>query len=121
MVAGEKLLVNDETTRSFWCWKLIENPSITRILKHVDNVLTDYEQDPYYESPEFHVSLASLAGNVHDLFYLQQQIDKGNKVASDSTEKDEDDDDNDVPLILSVDHVYCTFGTTKTYKIDLNP
>jgi hypothetical protein len=114
------LLVNDEKTRSFWCWKLTENPSIQRILKHVDNVLTDYKQDPYYESPEFHVSIASLAGNVQDLFHLQRQADEGDKVVPDSTDEDEDDD-SDVPLILSINHVYCTFGTTKTCKIDLNP
>lgn len=121
LVTGETLLVNDERTRSFWCWKLTENPSITRILKHVDKVLTDYKQDPYYEAPEFHVSLASLAGNVQDLFPSQRHANEADRVASADSADEEEDADSNVPLILSVDHVYCTFGTTKTYRIDLDP
>jgi hypothetical protein len=100
---------------------LTENSSITRILKHVDNVLRDYKKEPYYEEPEFHVSLASLAGNVQDLFPLQRHASEADRVASGDSTDEEEDADSDVPLILSVDHVYCTFGTTKAYRIDLNP
>ena len=125
VVMGEKLLVNEDGTRSFWCWKLRANLSIHRILNHINKVLVDYQQPPYYESPEFHVSVASLAGNVKALLDSQRR-EVIHNASSVNTHKDDgvgdnsDDDNSDGPLILTIDHVYCTFGTTKTYRIDLS-
>lgn len=121
VVTGEKLLVNDSGTRSFWCWSLSKNASIQRILSHVDAVLIEYQQDTYYESPEFHVSLASLPGNVEELLrqYDTRQTDGSASVGSKSDDNDSDQDDSDGPLIVTIDHVCVTFGTTKFYRIDL--
>ena len=127
VVTGEKLLVNDEGTRSFWCWIVRANPSIHRILNHINKVLVDYQQSPYYESPEFHVSVASLAGNVQALLDSPRQRDiMINEASLDNThngdgDDDDDDDNSGGPLMLTIDHIYCTFGTTKTYRIDLSP
>jgi hypothetical protein len=39
--------------------------------------------------------------------------------SSDNTDDDDVDDASDGPLIVTIDHVCVTFGTTKSYKIDL--
>ena len=126
VVTGEKLLVNDSGTRSFWCWSLSANPSIRRILNHVDEVMQEYKQDTFYESPEFHVSLASLPGNVTNLLKRHSRQEK-EKVAHTATEVDgssgssDNEDDGNVPAIVTIDHIYITFGTTKHYRIGLKP
>lgn len=132
-VKGEKLLVNDSGTRSFWCWSLTSNPSVKRILSSVDGVLREYKQTTYYESPEFHVSLGSLPGNVQELL---ERHARSMEACQDSTDRhelasgahdeegDSSSDDgniasNEGPLIISIDHIHITFGTTKSFRIDL--
>jgi len=124
VVTGEKLLVNDNGTRSFWCWSLSANPSIRRILSHVDDVLREYQQSTYYESPEFHVSLASLPGNVAELLrrHPQGEAEASQDTSQEFTSSSDSSDgevDGDNPLIVTVDHVHVTFGTTKSFRIDL--
>lgn len=131
-VTGEKLLVNDSGTRSFWCWSLSSTPSMHRILNQVDDVLREYQQATYYESPEFHVSLASLPGNIADLLdrHAPQEVAETvqTTVEDDALGEDskdvlsEDSNDDDVePVIVSIDHVFISFGTTKKIRIDLKP
>lgn len=99
------------------------NQQIKRILHHIDHVLTQYQQDSYYESPEFHISLASVKGNLlNDIDSDQMPKSFHSSLHDGDTDDDDNDDDDDgvgPPLILTIDHVYCTFGTTKSYKIDL--
>lgn len=130
VVKGEKLLINDNGTRSFWCWSLASNLFIQRITDCVDGVLRDYNQKTYYESPEFHVSLASLPGNVEEILKrhaatkeARQGAAEGNDSRSGCSDeyKDEDggDESNYGPIIISVDHINVAFGTTKSFRIDL--
>jgi hypothetical protein len=129
VVTGEKLLVNDSRTRSFWCWSLSSNSSIRRIICHVDTVLREYQQPTYYESPEFHVSLASLPGNVEEILRRHQHlgdIDASHGTTQEATndngsdDKDDDEDStSDGPLVVTIEHVHVTFGTMKSFRIDL--
>mmetsp|Transcript_20795 Transcript_20795/g.37775 ORF Transcript_20795/g.37775 Transcript_20795/m.37775 type:complete len:273 (+) Transcript_20795:152-970(+) len=124
LVKGEKLLVNDNGTRSFWCWSLTSNPCVQRILECVDQVMLEYKQCTYYEAPEFHVSLASLPGSVEQLLLERRVAAEGvspDAKEGDTASEDEssDDDNTDGPLIISLDHIDVTFGTTKSFRIDL--
>jgi 2'-5' RNA ligase len=111
--SGE-VLVNDEKTRSFWGWKIQPNNILKRLVQHVDDVLKNYNQPPYYDPPIFHVSLASFAGNLEDFENNTHEEDE-----SSSEEEDDDEEDND--CYIQVDQIHCKFGTTKNYVIDLQP
>lgn len=58
------VLMNEEKTRSFWCWKVHANATLRRLVTHVDTVLKMYNQPTYYEAARFHVSVASFPGNI---------------------------------------------------------
>jgi Uncharacterised conserved protein len=71
------ILINDERTRSFWCWDVVNYGQcstsaaasargnfLIRIVQLVDTVLRRYNQAPYYEPPTFHVSIASFPGDL---------------------------------------------------------
>ncbi|OEU19760.1 hypothetical protein FRACYDRAFT_268083 [Fragilariopsis cylindrus CCMP1102] len=60
----EIVLMNDEKTRSFWCWNVYPNATLRRLLAHVDAVLKTYNQPIYYRPARFHVSVASFPGNI---------------------------------------------------------
>lgn len=119
-VTGETLLVNDSGTRSFWCWDLSNNTILLRILNHVNVVLQHYQQQAYFENPKFHVSVASLAGNVSNLFEQYNDQEKANAATSSSAEIANEDADDSRPVVISVDHVNVTFGTTKSFRINLS-
>jgi hypothetical protein len=84
----ETVLMNDEKTRSFWCWNVYPNATLRRLLAHVDAVLKIYNQPIYYRPARFHVSVASFPGNI-----LEKLADI-----------DDDDDDDDV---LDKDRTRC--------------
>ena len=65
-VEEEVILSNDEGTRSFFAWKLKNNPSLRHIVSQVDSVMLKYKQQAYYSPPIFHVSLASVRGKPPD-------------------------------------------------------
>jgi hypothetical protein len=138
------ILVNDDKTRSFWCWKVQSNPILLRILNHVDACLQEYDQPVYYDPPQFHVSIASFDGDLSslipfvDTFWKNRAkmdmtsttITNGNdkqgqeQVEEEDTGNDDDDDDDDDSntwdcRLIKVDRLVCTFGTTKTYTIPL--
>lgn len=60
------LLVNDERTRSFLTVGLGHGceERLRRLVSSVDEILTKYKQQTYYADPRFHVSVASLRGDV---------------------------------------------------------
>jgi len=113
------ILVNEEKTRSFWCWTVQPNASLLRILQHVDAMLKDYGKPLYYNPPTFHISLASFAGNLDSLHTEQ---DDANAICDENESNDDDDDDDDEeeePRFMTVDKLVCTFGTTQSYTIAL--
>jgi hypothetical protein len=66
-----EMLVNDEHTRSFWTLPVRKTSTTTppwstllRLVQQVNDVLRKFQQPTYYESPIFHVSLASCVGSV---------------------------------------------------------
>lgn len=110
------ILVNDERTRSFWGWNVQANTGLRRILSHIDSVLQQYNQPPYYENPIFHISLASIAENVGHL--NNSNIEMPDQSESDSTHTSDDEcyaNDN----TIVVDRVVCKFGNKKTFEIML--
>jgi hypothetical protein len=107
--SSEKLLVNDERTRSFWCWPITATAALLRLVSHVDTVLQSYKQPTYYSPPKFHVSVASVVGDVSEVLTKRPE------------ETDEQGDGSFATVVMSVPCVYCSFGTTKLYKIDLMP
>ena len=60
----EIVLLNEEKSRSFWCWKVYPNATLLRLVGHVDSVLKSYNQPLYYRPAHFHVSTASYPGNI---------------------------------------------------------
>ena len=65
---GGGLLVNDERTRSFLTVPVVEGGEerLIRLVKSVDEVLKRYRQPVYYKEPLFHLSVASVRGDVED-------------------------------------------------------
>lgn len=63
---GFGLLVNDEKTRSFLTVGVGVgcDERLRRLVASVDAVLERYRQPTYYADPKFHVSVASLRGDV---------------------------------------------------------
>jgi hypothetical protein len=111
--SGGDVLVNDEKTRSFWGWRVVQpNATLTRLVRHVDAVLKSYNQPSYYDPPIFHISLASFPGNVCDLEEDEEEEDE---------EDSSDDDDDDESDYIQVNLVQCKFGTNKNYVIGLQP
>lgn len=104
------LLVNDEKSRSFYGWRVCPNPTIHRMVRHVNEVLKNYNQPPYYDPPIFHISLASVTGDISKLW-----------AESEDSMDDHEEEDHDGTTFTSVQSICCNFGTTKTFSIDLLP
>lgn len=106
---AERVLVNDEGTRSFWTWPLgsastqQQHPTLMAIMEEINSVLRSYNQPPYYDPPIFHISLASVSGAIP----VTTANAKTTPTASTTS------------LYMPVKQVHCTFGTTKHFKIDL--
>jgi Uncharacterised conserved protein len=125
------ILVNDDKTRSFWCWKVMPGAVLQAIVSHVDRVLEDYKQPTYYELPVFHISIASFPGNLTDLSLklppptttvmldAMPSDDHADPSSSDTVESGSDSSQEDDSQLIVVDQVVCQFGTTKTYPIPL--
>mmetsp|Transcript_10999 Transcript_10999/g.16067 ORF Transcript_10999/g.16067 Transcript_10999/m.16067 type:complete len:299 (+) Transcript_10999:80-976(+) len=106
-----KILVNDERTRTFWCWHVDTTPPLLHLIESIDHIMSEYRQPTYYDPPSFHVSVASVAGNMAMEGY-------GMKDSATENDSDDDDDDDCVTTIL-VRAISCTFGTTKEFSIPL--
>jgi 2'-5' RNA ligase len=102
------LLVNDDKTRSFFGWKVRPNLILERMLRHVDQVLGNYNQPPYYDPPTFHISIASVSGNISEQYRWEE-------------EDRSDDSEDEEALFLPIEQIHCNFGTTKVHIIDLKP
>ena len=126
----QMILLNDEKTRSFFCWEVHPNATLQRIVAHIDTVMKSYKQPVYYQPAKFHVSFASFPGN------LLEQLDSINndaasvpkeKISSSHVpEEDEDDDSSSSSestsyesCFVPVRELHCTMGTTKEFLIPL--
>jgi hypothetical protein len=120
---NEFLLHNEERTRCFWCWKIAptSSPTLLHLIQLVDSLLQKYNQPTYYQPPTFHVSVASYPGRI--------EMGENNNDDDDDEDDDEDDADSSVAsssssssssrAVILVDHIKCTFGTTKEVLIPL--
>jgi len=64
---NEIVLLNEEKTRSFLCWKVRPNVTLKRIVSHIDTVMKNYNQPVYYKPAKFHISIASFPGNIFEM------------------------------------------------------
>mmetsp|Transcript_23721 Transcript_23721/g.51857 ORF Transcript_23721/g.51857 Transcript_23721/m.51857 type:complete len:397 (-) Transcript_23721:68-1258(-) len=60
----EIVLLNEEKTRSFFCWSVRPTATLGRIVSRIDAVLKRYNQPVYYDPAHFHISFASFPGNI---------------------------------------------------------
>ena len=104
---AERILVNDDRTRSFWTWPVDANPTLMAILEEIDAVLQAYKQPTYYDPPLFHISLASVVGDLEAI--STKNIQNSSPKPSTANKS----------LYMTVNQIHCTFGTTKHYKMDL--
>ena len=118
------VLVNDERTRTFFGWSVQPNPTLLRIIGHVNRTLRNYNQPAYYDPPIFHISIASMVGDVADL-WKQTKTLKNNvpppKDDDDDNDDDDDDDDTIEPRWIRLEQIHCSFGNKKEYIIGLCP
>jgi len=143
----QMVLMNEEKTRSFWCWKVHPNATLLRLVAHVDAVLKIYNQPTYYRPARFHVSIASFPGNVleksvsndeltsMDRSYCRRKAENRSSppidVMTTTTNNSRIDIGNnsegsssssssfDESVIVPVHELLCTFGTTKNFVFKL--
>jgi hypothetical protein len=90
----------------------------------VDEVMSLFGSEGYYDKPRVHVSVASMKGDVTTT--VKEDNWGGNKILGGRVENerigydnDTSDDDTLYTSTIRLDKIYCTFGTTKTYSIEL--
>jgi hypothetical protein len=119
------LLVNDEQTRSFFSWTIRPIAALLRLVQDVDAVLKQYQQPTYYDPPTFHISFASMVGNVQEEWNNNEYNNESDEVDEEDDNDDESGNESDECLeppdvvYLPLNQLECTFGTTKKYVIDL--
>jgi Uncharacterised conserved protein len=107
-LSAERLLVNDERTRSFWTVPVDANPTLMTIVEAVDAVLKTYNQPSYYSPPLFHISIGSVVGDLVDETNTTDTIPPLNLTTNSNNLR-----------YVKVKQVECTFGTTKSYSMKL--
>jgi 2'-5' RNA ligase len=111
------ILINEEQTRSFWCWTVLANPILLQLIRHVDSVLARYQQPTYYDPPHFHISMASFPGKVN-LEENDQHGDDNNHNCDDQSTSSSSTG-GEASLTVPINQLHCTFGTTKQFMISL--
>jgi 2'-5' RNA ligase len=111
------VLVNEEETRSFWCWTVRANPTLLQLVRQVDSVLARYQQPSYYDPPHFHISVASFPGKV----YCEEGDHHGDDTYDNWDDASASSSSSTGVAIVSVpvNQLQCTFGTTKQFLIPL--
>ena len=84
------------------------NPTLLAIVEEINAVLISYKQTPYYDPPLFHISVASVVGNLLLKATDNKEVDDKKKTVGSAHKA------------LRVDQIHCTFGTTKHYSITLD-
>jgi len=101
VIPDNRILCNDDQSRSFLVWSIQPTRALLPLVREIDTVLQQYQQPIYYQTPHFHVSLASFAGDVSHL-----ELEPLNNESS--------------SFVVQIDQIQCTFGTTKSYTIPLS-
>ena len=58
-----KVFINEEKTRTFIGIMTLHEPQLNDLVRDIDeNVLSEYKLPPFYDDPEFHVSLVWILG-----------------------------------------------------------
>jgi Uncharacterised conserved protein len=101
------LLVNDDKTRSFWVWPV--QPSLEDLVHIVDRILLKYKQPTYYKPAHFHISVASIPGDMST--FWNQNSYHNNSVDSKSADNSNDaDKQEDESLYARITEVHCVIG-----------
>jgi hypothetical protein len=107
------LLTNDENTRTFWCWKVLANPTLLKIVEQIDSTLEKYNQPPYYQPPVFHISIASFPEKVN-IDNADLSSDTSNSSGSEETRTVTSEINT-----LALTSLDCNFGTTRNFVLPL--
>ena len=59
-----QIFVNDDKTRTFFALEIAENSNLQKIVKLCDDTLLEFKKEPFYENPQFHISLVWSLGQV---------------------------------------------------------
>ena len=94
-----KILVNEEKTRTFICIEIDSNSYLRNLVKCCDQTLLEFQKEPFYDPPEFHISLAWILGD------NQNNIDTKNLIPIAQSWLDSQDQTN-----FEVDSVHCKIG-----------
>ena len=106
---GFGLLVNDERTRSFLTVPVEGGEErLKKLVESVDQVLAHYRQPAYYSDPSFHLSVASVLGDVTGAWT------KGKREGQEEEEEEEEEEGTSV----YVDTIKCRIGH-KLFSISL--
>ncbi len=145
----EIILLNEEKSRSFLCWKVQPSVTLRRLVTHVDHVMKSYKQPVFYKPAKFHVSIASFPGNLRDMLtsdftYFGNVKEAGaSEVATtaqhtstasilngseedDAEEEIEEDSSSSssestsaISFRVPINQLKCTVGTTREFAIPL--
>lgn len=126
----QMILLNDEKTRSFFCWEVRPNTTLRRIVAHIDAVMKSYKQPVYYQPAKFHISIASFPGNLLEELDSASNdptsVPKETPMGRDVPDEDVGDDSSTSSesatcesYLVPVPELRCTMGTTKEYTIPL--
>ena len=63
IIPNIKILVNEEKTRTFICIEIDSNSYLRNLVKCCDQTLLEFQKEPFYDPPEFHISLAWILGD----------------------------------------------------------
>jgi len=105
------VLVNEEKTRSFFTFPVVNRNEMMRLVCGVDDCMSKFKLPLYYKNPKFHISVASVRGELkHDLNVSRENE---GEVSDDDTTCN----NSFVPIIIK--QVTCKFGSVKYYTIPL--
>ena len=119
--SSEEILVNDDKTRSFWTWPIATNAALLAIVEEINAVLKIYNQ-LRYDPPKFHVSLASVVGDIirHHVTNANDSNDGFFKHGGPPADSNATSTSATTEVhYIRVKEIECSFGTTKKYRIQL--
>lgn len=126
VLSCDDFLVNDDRSRSFLTLSSPHGRVSTRYIQLIDtinHVMKKYNLPKFYESPQLHVSIASLKGDIHsnaELKFANMKREKNDDESDEPRQRDNDqwseesDDEtsSDIPptITINVDKIVCSFG-----------
>lgn len=126
VLSCDDFLVNDDRSRSFLTLSSPHGRVSTGYIQLIDtinHVMKKYNLPKFYESPQLHVSIASLKGDIHsnaELKFANMKREKNDDESDEPRQRDNDqwseesDDEtsSDIPptITINVDKIVCSFG-----------